>query len=340
MTPSQLIVYLSKVLKESIPISTMIWGAPGIGKSSIVSKAAQDAAVNFIDVRLSQLAPTDLRGLPVPSKPSGRGEIGVSMWYPPEFLPKEGRGILFLDELNMAPPAMQGVAQQLILDRKVGNYTLPNGWLIWAAGNRKEDRSSVFEMPRPLANRFLHLEVEATYDCFKSYALRQNLAEQIIAFLGYRPALLHQSNINEYAWPSPRSWEMASHLLQAGLPIHSAVGVGAAEEFNSYLDVYNRIPNLDLILSGSGQNIQFPKEASCKWATTTALTTRSKQSNEVLHVFHWLIEKGSAEWVQLYASDIVNQFKRRNQLTGLAKVLMEDGTITSHLKEYDQLLKQ
>jgi len=134
-------------------------------------------------VCLSQLAPTDLRGLPV-------AEDGMSKWYPSEFLPRGGKGILFLDELNMAPPAMQGVAQQLILDRKVGSYMVPPGCFVWAAGNRKKDRAAVFDMPTPLANRFLHLEVQADFESFKAYALEKGVHEQIIAFLSFRPTIL------------------------------------------------------------------------------------------------------------------------------------------------------
>ncbi|MDZ8034322.1 MoxR family ATPase [Nostoc sp. DedSLP04] len=120
MTPSDLKAYLDNLIRKNLQISTMIWGPPGIGKSSIVGQIAQEYDIEFVDVRLSQLAPTDLRGLPV-------AEDGISKWYPPEFLPRDGKGILFLDELNMAPPAMQGVAQQLILDRKVGSYVVPSG---------------------------------------------------------------------------------------------------------------------------------------------------------------------------------------------------------------------
>ncbi len=105
----------------------MIWGVPGIGKSSIAVQIAQDYNIDFGDVRLSQLAPTDLRGLPV-------AKNGISKRYPPEFLPRHGKGILFLDELDMAPPPLQGVAQQLILDRRVGSYTVPEIWYVWAAG--------------------------------------------------------------------------------------------------------------------------------------------------------------------------------------------------------------
>jgi MoxR-like ATPase len=75
--------------------------------------------------------------------------------------------MLFLDEINMAPPAMQGIAQQLILDRQVGSYRVPEGWFIWAAGNRKSDRAAVFEMPSALANRFIHLDLAPTLTASK-----------------------------------------------------------------------------------------------------------------------------------------------------------------------------
>src|SRR6185503_10863144 len=143
-------------IRNNIKLSTMIWGPPGIGKSSIVAQMAEAHEMDCIDLRLSQLAPTDLRGLPV-------AENGVSRWYPPEFLPREGSGILFLDELNLAPPAMQGMAQQLILDRRVGSYSVPPDWFVWAAGNRKEDRAAVVDTPAPQDKRFIHLTVEAHF---------------------------------------------------------------------------------------------------------------------------------------------------------------------------------
>ncbi len=206
MHPADLTTFLDTLIDHQVKLSTMIWGPPGIGKSSIVAQVAARHGLACIDLRLSQLAPTDLRGLPV-------AESGRSRWYPPEFLPTEGAGVLFLDEINMAPPTMQGMAQQLILDRQVGSYRVPEGWFIWAVGNRDEDRAAVFEMPAPLANRFIHVEVAPDFEnC--SYALNRGLHEHIIAFLSFRPALLHKSEPLQSAWPSPRSWEMASTLHQ------------------------------------------------------------------------------------------------------------------------------
>ena len=338
MTPSQLTAFLERLISEQLNISAMIWGAPGIGKSSIVSAAAKNSGYEFIDLRLSQLAPTDLRGLPVAIHPKNNVERGISKWYPPEFLPKTGKGILFLDEINMAPPAMQGVAQQLILDRKVGNYKVPEDWLIWAAGNRKEDRASVYEMPSPLNNRFLHLDVEVNFSCFKSHALKQDFAEEIISFLGFRPALLHTVNFEEKAWPSPRSWEMASKLFKLNLPINVAIGDGATEEFNSFLKVYKNLPNLSQIIKGNGEKIDFPKQVSRQWATITGLTKRATKPEEVKEVFQWLFKKTTPEWIQVFAADIVANFKEKKQLTALAKVVMKDSQMQEYLKSYQELI--
>ncbi len=340
MKPSELKAFLEKLIRDNLNISTMIWGPPGIGKSSIVSSAAENEGIDFIDLRLSQLAPTDLRGLPVPIHPKKDDKQGTSKWYPPEFLPTEGKGILFLDEINMAPPVMQGVAQQLILDRKIGSYKVPEGWQILSAGNRKEDRASVFEMPAPLANRFIHLEVEANYESFKNYAINKNLAEEVTSFLAFRPKLLYSMNADQKAWPSPRSWEMASKLFKTNLPIDIAVGEGAASEFNSFINVYKNIPNLENILRGNGKSITFPKKISSQWATTTGLIYRSKTPIEVNNVFVWLIQNANPEWVQLYASDIVNSFKNSGKLSELAKIVMNDPKIIKYFKNFEDILKK
>jgi len=336
--PSELTAYLQQLVAQRLPISTMIWGPPGIGKSSIVAQVARQTKLDFIDVRLSQLAPTDLRGLPVAVPPQAGASHGTSTWYPPEFLPREGKGILFLDELNMAPPAMQGVAQQLILDRQVGSYRVPDGWFIWAAGNRKEDRASVFEMPAPLANRFLHLSVGPDFDSFKAYALERQLHEQVLAFLAFRPTLLHKLNLKEPSWPSPRSWEMASRLHQVGLSVDAAVGEAAGSEFRAYLKVYDKLPDLDRILAGRGSRLKFPEEASGRWATTIGLTMRCRSAEHGLAGFQWLVEKATAEWVQLFASDLIGQMRRSNQLGALAKMVAAEPGLQKFLKDYRELL--
>ncbi len=330
MTPTELTSYLATLLAREINNSVMIWGAPGIGKSSIVKQLAQDHQLDFVDLRLSQLAPTDLRGLPVP-------EAGITHWAPPEFLPREGRGILFLDEINMAPPAMQGVAQQLILDRQVGNYQVPDGWYIWSAGNRKEDRAGVFDMPAPLANRFIHLETEVSIDSFRQYAFDVGISHRMIGFLAFRPDLLHKMLPNEMAWPSPRSWESADVLHQAGLNIETAVGISAAAEFYAYLEVTENIPDIKAIVAGSQQS-KFPTEVSLRYATTMSLVGHSDDAEKALHAMRWLVDHASPEWVQLYATDAFPVLRKKDVMTAVQTQMLQEAKLTEFLTTYAQLM--
>lgn len=336
MTPSALRAYLDRIVAERLFLSTMIWGPPGIGKSAIVAQTAAAAGLDFIDVRLSQLAPTDLRGLPVPD-----AKEKVSRWYPPEFLPRstDKAGVFFLDEINMAPPAMQGMAQQLILDRRVGSYVVPDGWFIWAAGNRKEDRAAVFDMPAPLANRFLHLEVEPDWDSFKAHALATGMHEHIIAFLAYRPTLLHAVDPLKPAWPSPRSWALASQLHTAALDIAPAVGTAAASELLAYLRVYESLPSLEPILEGKGERIPFPAEPSARYAATIGLTVRAGTAERGYEGFRWLSQKAPAEWVQLFVVDLFRKLRAAGQMGALAVLVAKDEKLREFLQGYQDLLR-
>ena len=334
MTPETLATFLQKLVKHRLMFSTMIWGAPGIGKSSIVAQTAEAHKMAMIDLRLSQLAPTDLRGLPVADQ-----ELKVSRWYPPEFLPREGRGILFLDELNLAPPAMQGMAQQLILDRRVGNYTVPKDWFVWAAGNRKEDRAAVFDMPAPLANRFIHLTVESHFESFKSFALGEGIHEHILAFLSFRPALLHKLDPQQPAWPSPRSWMIADRLYKVGMDISHVVGPGAAAEFAAFLKLYSQLPNVEEILQGNGKNIMFPTEPSIRYALTMALTMRATSLQESYQAFQWISGNAGLEWIQLFATDLFRQAQARNELGRLATLVQRDQKLQQMFVDYMSLLE-
>ena len=330
MTPEALTQFLKTIVDQKLLFSVMIWGPPGIGKSSIVAQTAQAHKLEWIDVRLSQLAPTDLRGLPVPDH-----DHHISRWYPPEFLPTKGRGILFLDELNMAPPAMQGMAQQLILDRKVGSYTVPDGWFIWAAGNRKEDRAAVFDMPVPLANRFLHLFVTPEFASFKAYALAAGAHEQILAFLSFRPELLHKIDPAQPAWPSPRSWMMASALHSADLTIEPVVGPAVQAEFQTYLAVYNNLPDIDKILQGGGDMIPFPKEPSVRYAAVMGLTRRATDLKQILRAFRWIASKASSEWAQMFATDLMRLFRAQGKIGVLVTAATQEPRLQKLMHDFD-----
>ena len=330
MTPQELTNYLNGIVERDVRLSVMIWGTPGIGKSSIVGQTAEKHGLEMIDLRLSQLAPTDLRGLPV-------AENGVAKWFPPEFLPTSGKGILFLDEINMATPAMQGIAQQLILDRQVGNYRVPDGWFIWAAGNRKSDRAAVFEMPSALANRFIHLDIAPDFDSFRSWGLNQNLNEQILAFLAFRPTLLHQIDAQRPAWPSPRSWVMAHELHRAELSVEPAVGVAAAGEFDAFCAVYQNLPDLEPILTGKSK-ASFPAEPSARYATVLGLIIRADDASKAVNALRWLVKQAGAEWVQFFATDLFRMMREKGKFGELAKRISADAELKDFARNMRDLI--
>jgi midasin (ATPase involved in ribosome maturation) len=321
---------LTKIIANKVKHSVFLWGPPGIGKSSIMRKVANDSQLEYIDLRVSQLAPTDLRGLPFI-------EDGQARFAPPSFLPTEGRGILAIDEFNMASPAMMGIAQQLILDRRVGDYVVPEDWFIVAAGNRAKDRAAVSQMPAPVANRFIHFNVESDLTSFKQYALLKGLNEQIISFLNFRPELLFDFNKNATAWPSPRSWEFANTLLSIDLEIDAAIGEGASAEFYAYQSIYSRLPDVDAILQG--EKIDVPREPSLMYAVCGALVSRAKTAQEFFNASKWLIGGTTEDYIGLFMGDAMVALKIANLQGGFVKLVARDPQIKAFITKYQELLK-
>lgn len=282
MKASEIQTTIEAMIEQKIPI--FLWGAPGIGKSSIIKQIAAKKEIAFIDLRLSLMDPTDLKGIPFYDK-----HEHSAVWAPPSFLPREGEGILFLDELNSAPPAVQASAYQLILDRKVGEYELPEGFSIVAAGNRESDRGVVYRMALPLANRFVHLEMSVDLDDYKSWAYQSGIDEKIIAYVGYKNENLFtfDATKNEKSFATPRSWEFVDKVLKSKLSdkllldaISGAIGHDIAVDFLSFCRVAHRLPDLDAILaSGEGE---YPKEVDVLYALCAGLVSKTLHNDEYL----------------------------------------------------------
>jgi len=331
-TISEIQASLSNIVRNGVKRSVFIWGAPGIGKSSIVHKVAKDNDLELIDLRISQLAPTDVRGLPFV-------EDGLARFAPPSFLPREGKGILFVDEFNMASPSMMGIAQQLILDRQVGDYTVPDGWFIFAAGNRAEDKAAVSQMPAPVANRFIHYYTEPTLDSWKAYAIAKGLSEQIISFLNFRPQLLFSFNKSAVAWPSPRSWEAASELLGIGETIDGAVGEGPASEFSAFQAIYSKLPDVDSILAGS-KEIKTPKEPAMMYALCGALMGRSKTGQSHYNAFKWLLNGTTEDYVYLFVHDLVLRYSedgKNPEFGSFVELFTKDPSATKYISTLQEI---
>lgn len=280
MNPQSAKRSLSHLCERKVPV--FLWGPPGIGKSSIVSQIAKEEGIGFIDLRLSLLDPTDLRGIPF-----FNALKETALWAPPSFLPdgKEEKGILFLDELNTAAPMVQASAYQLILDRKIGEYTLPDGWAIVAAGNRESDRGVVFRMAAPLANRFVHLEMQVNIDDWKTWAYRSNINPAIIAYITHRPDALFTfgNGDDSKSFATPRTWEYVNEIVSSKpeadllLPmVAGAIGEDLAASFLGFIAVVDELPDLDAILNGSCLDV--PTGASALHILTAALSIRINES--------------------------------------------------------------
>jgi MoxR-like ATPase len=256
-----------------------LWGGPGIGKSAIVRQLAVELSLCLQDVRALLLDPVDLRGLPF------LGPDGRARWATPDFLPREGSGILFLDELNAAPAMVQAGCYQLVLDRKLGEYSLPEGWAIVAAGNREGDRAVTTRMPTPLRNRFVHLEFEVDVQEWAQWAIRAGVRAEVIAFVRFRSELLSVFDKDANAFPSPRSWDFVSRILDSVSDpaiehelFAGAVGVGAATEFSAFLRTFRELPNIDAILLNPLRE-PVPENAAAQYAVAGALARCASELN-------------------------------------------------------------
>jgi hypothetical protein len=292
MKPSAVARALVHVLdKGRVPF---LWGAPGVGKSSVVAQVCKEQGWELRDVRLSQMDPVDLRGFPVPDLAKG-----IMHWLPANFLPtaqKKGSkgGIIFLDEMNSAPPATQAVGYQFVLDRRIGEYVLPNNWHIVAAGNRETDRSVVNKMPAALRNRLIHIDFDLNNEDWQIWASeidpatkKERVISEVRAFLRWKTNLLHNFDgaTNPRAFPTPRSWEFVSDIAKSNLPrdeelelIKGTVGEGAAGEFIAYLRVWRDLPTIESILLNPDK-APVPTEPSQLYALATTLEDKANRGN-------------------------------------------------------------
>jgi MoxR-like ATPase len=275
VSPNEAKRSLRKCIKIKRPV--FMWGAPGIGKSDIVKQIGDEQEREVIDVRLSLWEPTDIKGIPYYN-----AEAGTMTWAPPAELPTDpnSTAILFLDELNSAAPATQAAAYQLILNRRVGTYRLPDGVSIVAAGNRETDKGVTYRMPSPLANRFLHLELRTDFDDWLQWATNNKLHEQVVGYLGFAKQDLYDFDPkgSSRAFATPRSWSFVSDILNdddldentVTDLVAGAVGEGLAVKFMAHRKVAKQMPKPEDILAGKVEKCSI-KEISAMYSLTISL---------------------------------------------------------------------
>jgi hypothetical protein len=277
---------LRKAFKNQRPI--FLWGPPGIGKSDIIKQLGDELDAHVIDVRLSLWEPTDIKGIPF------FDSVNETMkWAPPSELPSAEFAknhkliILFMDEMNSAAPSVQAAAYQLILNRRVGTYKLPDNVVMVAAGTRETDKGVTFRMPAPLANRFVHLEMAVEWDDWQEWAVENKLHKDVVGFLTFSKKELYDFDpkSSSRAFATPRSWSFVSELLHdddtdaetlTDLTAGS-VGEGLAIKFMAHRKIASKMPDPRDILTGKVTKMES-KEISAMYSLTVSLCYELKDA--------------------------------------------------------------
>ena len=275
-------------MRKKRPI--FLWGPPGIGKSDIVAQITKGLVNSYlIDIRLSLWEPTDIKGIPYFDANEGK-----MVWGAPAELPDEAMAakydhiVLFLDEMNSAAPAVQAAAYQLILNRRVGQYRLPDNVIIVAAGNREADKGVTYRMPAPLANRFVHLEMAVNFDDWFSWAVNNKVHQDVVGYLQFAKADLYDFDPKSASrsFATPRSWSFVSELLDEQLDegtttdlVAGAVGEGLAIKFMAHRKIAASMPDPSEILAGKVKEMKS-KEISAMYSLTVSLCYELKEASD------------------------------------------------------------
>lgn len=307
--------------------SFMLWGPPGVGKSdsqkTIKEKveAATGKKVIITDVRLLLFNPVDLRGIPVPDV-----DKKFAIWLKPKIFQMDPDpsiiNVLMLDEISAAPPSVQAAAYQITLDRKVGEHELPENCYIICAGNRMQDKSVAYKMPKALANRLTHFDIYAELEDWKAWAMKEGIDSRIIGYLNFAPSKLYQFDpaSDDNAFPTPRTWEMVNNYLKIFGSLENAfnciagcIGIGVAGEFKRYCQVFSKIPRIEDIFEG--RHVDMPTSPDILYALSAAISGRitSADPKQLKNVVNFTI-KMTKEFSVLTMKDILLIPKMKEKL--------------------------
>jgi hypothetical protein len=279
---------LLKAFSKKRPL--FLWGPPGIGKSELVADIAQELGGYMIDLRLGQMEPTDIRGIPFYNKDSGKMDWAEPVDLPTkEFASQYPIVVLFLDEMNSAAPSVQAAAYQLILNRRSGKYFLPDNVVMVAAGNRESDKGVTYRMPTPLANRFIHQEMRVDFPSYQEWAVNNNIHKDVVGYLSFAKQDLYDFDPKSAsrAFATPRSWTFVSQILEdedgdddtVMNLIAGTVGEGLAVKFMAHRKIAGKMPKPEDILSGKEKDLNV-REVSAMYSLVIGMCYELKGAIE------------------------------------------------------------
>ena len=296
ITPDELKPIVRIAIECQFPL--MIWGPPGVGKSEIVREVNDELGYTWYDIRATMMDPVDIHGIPRLDKDDQGNH--VTRWSTPSILPPQGSPGKFtclIDEITSCASSMQAVFYQLIQLRRIGDYVLPEGAAVLAAGNRTDDLSVAHRMPAALASRFRQVTVRADAPKWVYWAFDKGLSYEVPAFIQFRPDLLHKFDPETYrkgdtAFPTPRTWEMVANALSStvnGRPVRDdatslralvigSVGMGAGLEFLSFLSMIADLPAVSTVFATPG-TAPVPPSPDAQIAMVSALMKSANQEN-------------------------------------------------------------
>jgi hypothetical protein len=341
---------LKQAMKAKRPV--FLWGPPGIGKSDVVKQLAVELSGSedaMIDLRMAQMEPTDIRGIPFFNKDNGKMDWAEPVDLPSEEFAKQFKTVvLFLDEMNSAPPAVQAAGYQLILNRRVGKYKLPDNVVIVAAGNRDSDKGVTYRMPMPLANRFVHLEMRPDFTSWQLWAVNEGIHKDVVGYLSFAKNDMYDfdAKSSSRAFATPRSWCFVSDLLNDEDNIDTdslfnlvagAVGDGLAVKFMSHRKIAGQMPEPSDILSGKVKDLRV-KEISAMYSLTISMCYELKDAVDNKKVDNKKFHEMSYNFIQY----MMDNFETELVVMG-AKIALKTYKLPiepTQLKNFDEFHKK
>ncbi len=314
---------VKKALQKGL--SVFLWGHPGVGKSTMANELAKEMGLPLIDIRLAQADPSEIGGILYPDR-----EKRESVWLKPSWVPTDKPAFIFLDEMNAAVTKLhQSIAYQIVLEKRLRDWRFAEGTVVLAAGNLEEDMSIVQPLSQALSNRFVHFVLKVDVDEWLKWAKKAGIVPEIRAYINFRREKSLYNNTGDRAFPSPRSWEFASRLIEdvveeKGVDIayieqlvSSAVGTPEAREFVAFFTTYRKVDIERLVVKGEIPEITESEDPSFVHALIFSLASyyslkfREIGAQQYRNIIRFFSQKAlSREYIVTFLNQLEDQALR------------------------------